>query len=104
MMMINITKELNDVHKELLKEELKEELIDIYMENLQEKIKGSPVSGYPCILQYSLSLLFSPTKFSTNEIFLTSAKKIREGSTTYKINSKNIKTTQIKNLRRHRNN
>jgi hypothetical protein len=36
---------------------------------------GSPVSGSPCILQYAV-FLFSPTKFSTNKIFPTSAVRV----------------------------
>jgi hypothetical protein len=38
-MMINMTNELSDVHKELLIEEIKNELIGILREKLQEKIK-----------------------------------------------------------------
>jgi hypothetical protein len=37
---------------------------------------GSLVSGSPCIPQYAVSLLFSPTKFSTNKIFPTSAVRV----------------------------
>jgi hypothetical protein len=35
-MMINLTKELNDVHKEFLKDKIKNKLIEILMEKLQE--------------------------------------------------------------------
>jgi hypothetical protein len=34
--MINLTKELNDVHKEFLKDKIKNKLIEILMEKLQE--------------------------------------------------------------------
>jgi hypothetical protein len=38
-LMINVTNELNAVHKKLFKEEFKNELIEILMEKLQEKVK-----------------------------------------------------------------
>jgi hypothetical protein len=37
--MINITNELNDIHKKSVKEETMDELVEILMERLQETIK-----------------------------------------------------------------
>jgi adenylate kinase family enzyme len=37
--MANIFNELNDAHKEFLKEEIKNELFEILMEKLQDKVK-----------------------------------------------------------------
>jgi hypothetical protein len=37
--MISISNELNDIHKEMIKEEFKNELIEIVMEDLQENLK-----------------------------------------------------------------
>jgi predicted transcriptional regulator len=61
--MINMTTELHDVHKEFLKKEIMNEFIEVLMEKLQENVKEN-----------------------------------------IKSNSKNIKTSQLKNLKRHRNN
>jgi hypothetical protein len=62
-MRLNMSNELNHVHKRLLKEEIKNELIEILMKKHSEKIKQNVPK-----------------------------------------NSKNIKTLQIENLRRQRNN
>jgi hypothetical protein len=38
-MMINMTNELNDIHKKFLKKEIMNELIEILMEKIQEMVK-----------------------------------------------------------------
>jgi hypothetical protein len=61
-MKINMTNELNDIHKKSLKEEIMDEIIEILMEKLQEWLKRR-----------------------------------------YRMNTNNVKSSQIKTLQKHGN-